>query len=43
MIGLALVVSLVVLPSLLVFVAPRPKPIPATDFALDAEVPVTVS
>jgi predicted RND superfamily exporter protein len=43
MIGLALVVSLVVLPSLLVFVAPRPKPIPATDFALDAEVPVTAS
>jgi predicted RND superfamily exporter protein len=44
MIGLALVVSLVVLPSLLVLAAPRPKPVPATEFDLDGdEVLVTAS
>ena len=44
MIGLALVVSLVVLPSLLVLVAPRPRVVPATEFDLDGdEVLVTAS
>jgi predicted RND superfamily exporter protein len=37
MIGLALVVSLVVLPSLLVVVAPTPKTAPAAEFDLDGD------
>jgi predicted RND superfamily exporter protein len=37
MIGLALVVSLVVLPSLLVLVAPKPAAVPASEFDFDGE------